>query len=161
MGDLVLQDAFKLVLTGEARVTDLLLRGSTLVTLRRGEGIHLSHVDFLVRSAHADQVQREVIGILLRAVDAFNFRLFLYRETEFAFTLPQARALEFMLKQTQAAAPDQHYSEILNAVGSSCQRLSSLFSRKPYWTRLIKKTSGRRGWYYLDPDFVVWHSATG
>ena len=161
LGDLVLQDAFKLVRTGEARVTDLFLPGSTLVTLRRGEGIHFSHVDLLVRSAHADQVQLEVIGLPLRAFDAFDFRLFVYEETEFAFTLPQARALEFMLKQTRGGAPDQHYTEILNAVGSSCQRLSSLFSRKPYWMHLIKKTSGRRGWYYLNPDFVVWHSATG
>lgn len=161
LGDLLLGDAFQLVRSGEARVTDLFLPGPRLVTLRRGDGITLSDVDLLVRSDHAEQLQRDVIGVTTRPTEAFDFRMFVYEGREFAFTLPQARALEFMLKQTQAGAPDQHYTEILNAVGSSCQRLSSLFSRKPYWTRLIRKTSGRRGWYYLDPDFVVWHSATG
>jgi predicted nucleotidyltransferase len=161
LGDLLLQDAFKLVRTGEARVADLFLPGSALVTLRGGEGITLSHVDLLVRYEHAEQMQRDVIGVPSRLSDAFDFRLFVYNETEFAFTFPQARALGFVLKQTQGGAPDQHYTQILNAVGSSCQRLSSLFSRKPYWTRLVKKTSGRRGWYYLDPDFVIWHSTTG
>ena len=70
--------------------------------------------------------------------------------------MPQARALEFMMAQTQAGAPDQHHSDILNAVGSASQRLSSLFSRKPWWSQLLCKTEGRRGWYHLDPDFVIW-----
>jgi len=60
------------------------------------------------------------------------------------------------LNATRAGAPDQHYLEILKAAGSASQRISSLFSRKPSWTRLLFKTSGRRGWYYLDPAFVVW-----
>ena len=161
LGDLLLQDAFKLVRTGEARVTYLLLSGETLVTLRRDDGIALSHVDLLVRSDHAAQLQRDVIGVPAREVDAFDFRMFVYDGREFAFTLPQARALEFMLEQTLAGAPDQHHGKILDAVGSSCRNLSSLFSRKPHWKCLLKQTPGRRGWYYLDPDFVVWHSATG
>lgn len=161
LGDLLLQDAFKLVRTGEARVTDLLLSNETLVTLRRGDGIALSNVDLLVRSDHAAQLQRDVIGVPAREIDAFDFRMFVYDGREFAFTLPQARALEFMLEQTLAGAPDQYHGKILDAVGSSCRNLSSLFSRKPHWKRLLKQTPGRRGWYYLDPDFVVWHCATG
>lgn len=156
LGDLALRDAFQIVRGGEARITHVLLPDPALVTLRRGDGIRLGYGDLLVRCDHADQLQREVIGVPTEKAEAFDFRLFVYREVEFAFTKPQARALEFMLKQTQAGAPDQHYTEILNAVGSSCQRLSSLFSRKPYWTRLVKKTVGQRGWYHLDPDFVVW-----
>jgi hypothetical protein len=92
-------------------------------------------------------------------VEAYDLRLFVFAGQEFAFTLPQARALEFMLAQTRAGAPDQHHVDILEAVGSSCQRLSSLFSRKPYWTRLLRRTVGRRGWYHLDPGFVVWQIA--
>lgn len=161
LGDLVTRDAFQLVRSGEARVTDLLLPGPTLVTLRRGDGINLSHVDLLVRADHAAQLQREVIGVPAREVDAFDFRMFVYDECEYAFTLPQARALEFMLKQTRGGAPDQHHGKILDAVGSSCRNLNTLFSRKPHWRRLLRQTPGRRGWYYLDPGFVVWHSATG
>ena len=70
--------------------------------------------------------------------------------------MPQARALEFMLEQTRAGAPDQHHVDILKAVGSASQRLGSLFSRKPCWTRLLRQTPGRRGWYHLDPGFTVW-----
>ena len=156
LGDLALRDAFQIVRGGEARITHVLLPDPCLVTLRNEDGIRLGYGDLLVRSDHADQLQREVIGVPVKEAEAFDYRLFVYRDAEFAFTTPQARALEFMLRQTQAGAPDQHYTEILNAVGSSCQRLSSLFSRKPYWTRLLKKTVGQRGWYHLDPDFVVW-----
>jgi hypothetical protein len=156
LGDLALRDAFQIVRRGEARITHVLLPDPALVALRSGDGIRLSYGDLLVRFDHADQLQREVIGLPEREAEAFDFRLFVYGDVEFAFTTPQARALEFMLKQTQAGAPDQHYTEILNAVGSSCQRLSSLFSRKPYWARLLKKTPGQRGWYHLDPEFVVW-----
>lgn len=161
LGDLLLRDAFQLVRSGEARVRDLILPGSTLVTLRRDDGIVLSHVDLLVRSDHAAQLQGEVIGVPAREMDAFDFRMFVYDGRDYAFTLPQARALEFMLGQTLAGAPDQHHGKILDAVGSSCRNLSSLFSRKPHWKRLLRQTPGRRGWYYLDPDFVVWRCATG
>lgn len=158
LGDLLLRDAFQLVRSGAARVTDLFLPGCTLATLRRDDGIALSHADLLVRSDHAAQLQREVIGVPAREMDTFDFRMFVYDGREYAFTLPQARALEFMLAQTLAGAPDQHYTEILKAVGSSSQRLSSLFSRKLYWTRILKKTVGHRGWYHLDPEFVIWRN---
>jgi hypothetical protein len=101
------------------------------------------------------------LGVPAPEADAFDFRLFVYDDTEFAFTLPQARALEFMLEQTRAGAPDQHYTDILNAVGSASQRLSSLFSRKPHWQQLIRKTPGRRGWYHLEPAFVIWLAVSG
>lgn len=156
LGDLALRDAFQLVRGGAAQITHVLLPGSGRVTLRKEDGIRLEYGDLLVRSDHAEELQRDVIGVSVKEVEAFDYRLFVYADAEFAFTTPQARALEFMLRQTQAGAPDQHYTEILNAVGSSCQRLSSLFSRKPYWSRLLKKTVGQRGWYHLDPDFVVW-----
>lgn len=160
LGDLAHRDAFQLVRGGHAHVTHLFLPDQAMVTLRGGEGISFSDVDLLVRCEHAEQLRHEVIGVPVWEQDVFDFRLFVYGEMEFAFTVPQARALEFMLEKTRAGAPDQHYTDILNAVGSSSQRLSSLFSRKPYWTRLLKKTAGRRGWYYLDPDFVVWHSTS-
>ena len=127
-----------------------------MLTLRRDEGICFSHVDHLVRRDCAIALERDVLGVSIMPPEAFDFRLFVYKEQESAFTMPQARALEFMLTQTQAGAPDQHYSDILNAVGSSSPRLSSLFSRKPYWSQLLRKTEGRRGWYHLDPDFAVW-----
>lgn len=156
LGELTLRDAFRLVRDGKAHVRDLFLPEDQMLTLRRDEGICFSHVDLLVRRDCAEALEREVVGAPLKSTEAFDFRLFVYKEREFAFTMPQARALEFMLTQTQAGAPDQHYSDILNAVGSASPRLSSLFSRKPYWSQLLRKTAGRRGWYHLDPDFVVW-----
>ena len=156
LGDLALRDAFRLVRDGEGQVRTLFLPDDRMLTLRGGEGICFSHVDLLVRREHAEALECALLGVPLERQDTFDFRLFVYDDQEFAFTLPQARALEFMLAQTRDGAPDQHYGNILNAVGSSSQRLSSLFSRKPYWSRLLRKTEGRRGWYHLDPDFVVW-----
>ena len=156
LGDLALRDAFRLVRDGEGRVRTVFLPGETMVTLRDGDGVSVSHVDLLVRRRHAEALERELIGAPAERKEAFDFRLFVYDEQEFAFTLPQARALEFMLEQTRAGAPDQHYVDILRAVGSASQRLGSLFSRKPFWTRLLRQTPGRRGWYHLDPGFTVW-----
>ncbi|MBL4543443.1 MAG: hypothetical protein JKP97_16890 [Rhodobacteraceae bacterium] len=156
LGDLALRDAFRLVRDGEGHVTHLFLPEEQMLTLCRDRGICFSHVDLLVRRDCAEALEREVLGVPLTTSEAFDFRLFVYDGREFAFTMPQARALEFMMAQTQAGAPDQHHSDILNAVGSASQRLSSLFSRKPWWSQLLCKTEGRRGWYHLDPDFVIW-----
>lgn len=156
LGDLALRDAFRLVRDGEGHVTHLFLPEEQMLTLCRDGGICFSHVDLLVRRNCAEALEREVLGVPLTTSEAFDFRLFVYDGREFAFTMPQARALEFMMAQTQAGAPDQHHSDILNAVGSASQRLSSLFSRKPWWSQLLCKTEGRRGWYHLDPDFVIW-----
>ncbi|MEI4235198.1 hypothetical protein [Roseovarius sp. D22-M7] len=156
LGDLGLRDAFRLVRDGEGIVTQLFLPEARMVTLKGDNGISVSHVDLLVRRERAEALEREVIKSPGEPEEVFDFRLFVFDGQEFAFTLPQARALEFMVEKTRAGAPDQHYTDILNAVGSASQRLSSLFSRKPYWSRLLRKTEGRRGWYHLDPDFVIW-----
>jgi hypothetical protein len=156
LADLALRDAFRLVRDGAARVTHLHLPGHRMVTLRGGDGIEFTQIDLLVRSAHAEALQGEVIGAPLERGEAFDFRLFVFDGEEFAFTIPQARALAFMLEQTRAGAPDQHHLQILKAAQSSSTKLGNLFSRKPLWTRLLRKTAGRRGWYHLDPDFVIW-----
>lgn len=160
LADLALRDAFRLVREGEARVADVFLSDDQCVTLRNGDGLLLRTDDLLVRRERAEALEREIFGISEKPAASFDFRVFVYDETEFTFTLPQARALEFMLAQTRAGAPDQHYLEILEAVGSASQRLSSLFSRKPQWRQLLRKTPGRRGWYHLDPRFVIWLIAT-
>jgi hypothetical protein len=156
LADLALKDAFKLVRDGAAQVGQVYQSETRLLTLRGGDGIAFTLADLVVRCPHAEDLERELIGVPVGRKDAFDFRLFVYDGQEFAFTVPQARALQFVLDQTRAGAPDQHHVDILKAVGSSSQRLNSLFSRKPYWTRLLRKTSGRRGWYHFNPEFVVW-----
>ena len=157
IADLSMRDAFLLVRDGQAIVRDVFLPESICVSLRDGEGLLLSHADTLVRREHFDLLERNILNQNdSLGKDAFDFRQFVYDGMEFTFTFQQARALEFTLNATRAGAPDQHYLEILKAAGSASQRIGSLFSRKPSWTRLLFKTSGRRGWYYLDPAFVVW-----
>ena len=156
LADLALPDAFRLVRDGECEVSCMFLPDGRMVSLLQAGGVRNTHGDLLLRREHAERLEQELFGSASRKKEAFDFRMFIYDGQEFAFTLPQARALEFMLTQTRAGAPDQHYLDILKAVGSASQRLSSLFSRKPYWTRLLRKTPGQRGWYALDPDFVIW-----
>jgi len=156
LADLVLKDAFKLVRDGVAQVADVSQPENRLLTLRGGQGVGFTQADLLVRRCHAEALECELIGVPVGRTDTFDFRLFVYDEQEFAFTVPQARALQYVFEQTRAGAPDQHHVDIRKAVGSSSQRLHSLFSRKPYWTRLLRKTTGRRGWYHFDPAFVVW-----
>lgn len=156
LADLALRDAFRLVREGSARVSYLYLQDTRMVSLLGREGLDLQPVDLLVRRAHAEALQRELNGAPLERGEVFDFRLFVYDGIEFAFTVPQARALEYMLEQTRAGAPDQHHLQILKAAQSSSTKLGNVFSRKPEWTRLLRKTAGRRGWYHLDPDFVIW-----
>lgn len=156
LADLALRDAFRLVRDGAACVSHLYLPGDRMVTLRGGDGIEFTQIDLLVRRAHAEALQGELIGAPLERGEVFDFRMFVFGGEEFAFTVPQARALAFMLEQTRAGAPDQHYLDILKAAQSSSTKLGNLFSRKPLWTRLLRKTAGRRGWYHLDPEFVIW-----
>ena len=157
LADLSLRDAFLLVRDGQAVVRDAFLPDCIRISLRGGEGLLLSHADTLVRREHFELVERSFLKQSdSGAKDVFDFRQFVYDGEEFAFTFQQARALEFTLNTARAGAPDQHYLEILKAAGSASQRIGSLFSRKPSWTRLLLKTSGRRGWYYLNPAFVVW-----
>ena len=119
----------------------------------------LKRKDALVRRSHWGAVQADVVGQdPWSAGDSLDFRQFVFDGFEYAFTLPQARALAFMVERTRGGAPDQHHLEILEAAGASSTKLGNLFSRKPYWTRLLLKTPGRRGWYYLDPAFVIWLS---
>lgn len=156
LADLALPDAFRLVRDGECEVSCMFLPDGRMVSLLQAGGGRNTHGDLLLRRDHAERLEHELFGSASLTKDAFDFRMFVYDGQEFAFTLPQARALEFMLAQTRAGAPDQHHLDILNAVGSASQRLSSLFSRKPYWTQLLRKTPGQRGWYALDPDFAIW-----
>ncbi|MFU8778863.1 MAG: hypothetical protein ACNA7M_14545 [Roseovarius sp.] len=156
LAELPLRDAFRLVRDGEGQVGQLFLSGDKMVTLRCDGGISVSLVDLLVRREHAEALERELAGTPAEQRQAFDYRLFVFDGTEFAFTMSQARALAFMVAQTRAGAPDQHYLDILKSVGSAAHRLSGLFSRKPYWSRLLRKTVGRRGWYHLDPAFVIW-----
>lgn len=156
LADLALQDAFRLVRDGECEVSSLFLPGKRMLRLLQAEPPRFNHLDPVLRREHVDDLERQFFGAPREREDAFDFRMFIYDGQEFAFTMPQARALEFMLEKTRDGAPDQHYLEILKAVGSASQRLSSLFSRKPYWSRLLRKTPGQRGWYALDPDFAIW-----
>jgi hypothetical protein len=162
VADLMLRDGFGLVRDGQRTITDVLLGDRQRLTLRNGGGLRVKRKDALVRRAHWEEIRADV---LLKGPhgdgEAFDFRQFVYEEQNFAFTFQQARALAFMLEMTRAGAPDQHYLAILQAAGSASQRLGSLFSRKPCWTRLLHKTPGRRGWYYLDPGFVVWLTRGG
>jgi hypothetical protein len=162
VADLTLRDGFGLVRDGQRTITDVLLADRQRLTLRNGEGLCLERKDALVRRAHWDAIQADALGSGTHDDrEALDFRQFVYEEQNFAFTFQQARALAFMLEMTRAGAPDQHYLAILEAAGSASQRLGSLFSRKPCWTRLLHKTPGRRGWYYLDPGFVVWLTRGG
>ena len=162
LADLSFRDAFRIVRDGEAQIRDVFLPCGSRLTLRGGEGLRLGFVDALVRAEHAETVEREFVRKDAAGVEpAFDYRQFVFDETAFAFTFMQARALEFMMEKTRDGAVDQHYLEILKAAGSSSQRLSSLFRRKPYWQKLLLKTPGRRGWYFLEPLFVVWLTQVG
>jgi hypothetical protein len=160
--DLGLRDGFRLVRDGQRMITEARLVDGRLLTLRLERGLRLERKDALVRRAHWAAVRADMRGPDERGVkESFDFRHFVFDGVAFAFTLPQARALAFMVEQTRAGAPDQHHLAILEAAGASSTKLGNLFSRKPLWRRLVHTTPGRRGWYYLDPDFVIWLTRTG
>lgn len=162
VADLFLRDGFRLVRDGQRTITDALLADGRRLTLRYEGGLRLERKDALVRRAHWETIRADVLGEGCDDVEeAFDFRQFVYDEFDYAFTLPQARALAFMFERTRAGAPDQHHLKILEAAGASSTKLGNLFSRKPWWTRLLRKTPGRRGWYYLDPAFAIWLTRSG
>lgn len=161
VADLSLREGFLLLRDGHATVRQFFGPDDTRLTVRGGEGLHLVRQDALVRRDVWTDVEENILRCGASGADRFDFRQFVYDGMAFAFTYQQALALRFMAERTQAGAPDQHYLEILKAAGSESQRIGSLFSRKPYWSRLLRQTPGRRGWYYLDPAFVVWLTRTG
>ena len=156
VADLPVRDALLLLRDGQTTTRTFFLPDDSRLTVRGSEGLHLVRQDALVRREAWTSVEQWVLQRGTAGTGAFDFRQFVYNDTEFAFTHQQALALRFMVERTQAGAPDQHYLEILKAAGSESQRISSLFSRKPHWCHLLLPTPGRRGWYYLDPAFVVW-----
>ena len=159
VADLAQPDAFGLVRDGQRVVREVSLSETMRAILCDADGVSFSQRDALVRLEHVATIEREVLdGQAARGREAFDFRGFVYGGEAYAFTWQQSRALDYMLAATRAGAPDQHYLAILKAAGSVSPRLGSLFSRKPGWTRLLRRTDGRRGWYYLDPAFVVWLS---
>ena len=83
--------------------------------------------------------RREVLGLPQHRQARVDFRLFVYDETGVRVHDAAGAGARVHDDANAGGAPDQHYSDILNAVGSSAsQRLSSLFSRKPYWTQLLE-----------------------
>ena len=160
--DLYLRDAFGLMRDGQRTISDALLGDGRRVTLLGCDGLHLDRRDALVRRAHWDTIWTEALAQQPAASgETFDFRQFVFDEFVYVFTLPQARALAFMFDRTRAGSPDQHHLKILEAAGVSSTKLGNLFSRKPWWTRLLLKTPGRRGWYYLEPAFVIWLTRSG
>jgi len=124
--------------------------------IRSEDNIRLKRSDLLVRQEERSQFERNALD--LKSDDynkSIDFRSFLFEGELLEFTEMQSRALRFLFDCARSGTPEQHFQEILDAASSASSKLGHLFSSRPGWTRILKKVSGRRGWYYLDPRLVV------
>lgn len=85
----------------------------------------------------------------------FDFKYFEFDGELWDFTEMQSRALKFLFDCARNGAPEQHYPDILHAASSASSKLGHLFSSRPYWTRIVNKSPGHRGWYLMEPRLVA------
>jgi hypothetical protein len=150
-------DAYRLVRSGEVVACTVELPEGVFAELREGDGLRLGKVDALVTRANLQALRHNVSKIVEaeRKVD-IDFRYFEFNGMTFSFSHTQAKALKYMNEQDRKGVSELQYLEILDAAGSSSQRMASLFSRHPGWKRLLVIVPGRRGYYKLAPDFRDW-----
>jgi len=155
--DLCRRDTYALFREGSVAPRRFRLPGNEYAELTRDEdAICLQRRDLLVRQGERWEFEDKVLGFtndgLVKGVD---FQYFEFDGTYWDFTEMQSRALKFLFDSARAGAPDQRFPDILNAASSASSKLGHLFSSRPYWTRIVKKSPGHRGWYLMEPRLVV------
>ncbi len=154
--DLCGRDAHTVFRNGSVASRRFCLPGDEYAELAREEDvICLQRGDILVRQEERLRFEESELGISGAVGNDIDFRHFEFDGVFWDFTEMQSRALKFLFDCARNGAPEQHYPDILNAASSASSKLGHLFSSRPYWTRIVKKSSGHRGWYLMDSRLVV------
>jgi len=155
--DLCGRDAHTVFRNGSVASRRFYLPGDEYAELAREEDvIHLQRGDLLVRQEERLRFEENELGISSMGVENnIDFKYFEFDGELWDFTDMQSRALKFLFDCARNGAPEQHYPDILNAASSASSKLGHLFSSRPYWTRIVKKSPGHRGWYLMEPRLVV------
>jgi hypothetical protein len=155
--DLCRRDTYALFREGSVSPRRFCLPGYEYAELTRDEDvICLQRGDLLVRQGERRQFENNVLGIPSDEPEkGIDFRYFEFDGMYWDFTEMQSRALKFLFDCARNGAPEQHYPDILNAASSASSKLGHLFSSRPYWTRIVKKLPGHRGWCLMEPRLVV------
>jgi len=155
--DLCRRDTYALFREGSVSPRRFRLPGNEYAELTRQEDtICLQRRDLLVRQNERLQFESTVLGISSLGLEYdVDFKYFEFDEAFWDFTEMQSRALKFLFDAARTGAPDQRYPDILHAASSASSKIGHLFSSRPYWTRIVKKSPGHRGWYLMEPRLVV------
>jgi len=155
--DLCRKDTYALFRDGVVSPRRFCLPRDEYAELTRDEdAICLKRRDLLVRQDQRLQFETNELGISSFGLDYnIDFKYFKFDGAFWNFTEMQSRALKFLFDSARAGAPDQRYPDILNAASSASSKMGHLFSSRPYWTQIVKKSPGHRGWYLMEPRLVV------
>jgi hypothetical protein len=124
--------------------------------IRDDETVCLQRGDLLVRQIERRRFEASVLQTTGSGqIKNIDFRSFEFDGMLFDFTEMQSRALKFLFECARDGVPEQKFRDILNAASSSSSKLGHLFSSRPLWTRIVKKSPGHRGWYLMDSRLVV------
>ena len=151
------KDTFTLFHRGHVSPRVFCLPDETFAKLIRPEDkIRLKRSDLLVHQEERRQFEKNTLNIEpVIHKKCIDFRCFDFQDELLEFTEMQSRALNFMFECAKTGVPEQHFQEILDAASTASSKLGHLFSSRPDWTRVLRKVTGRRGWYYMEPRLVV------
>jgi hypothetical protein len=155
--DLCRRDTYALFRDGAVSPRRFCLPGDEYAELTRDEDVVcLKRPDLLVRQNERLEFENNVLDTSdVCRRKSIDFRYFEFDGAFWDFTEMQSRALKFLFESARTGEPDQRYPDILNAASSASSKLGHLFSSRPYWTRIVKKSPGHRGWYLMEPRLVV------
>ncbi len=66
-----------------------------------------------------------------------DYTCILWGRQTFNLTLTQARVVRVLWRAWKRGTPEVHQATLLEASGSECRQLSSLFKRSPAWNSLV------------------------
>jgi len=155
--DLCRKDTYALFREGSVSPRRFCLPGEEYAELTRDEDtVCLQRRDLLVRQEERRQFEHNVLDTVGGNPEkSIDFRCFEFDDMLFDFTEMQSRALRFLFDCARNGEPEQQFRDILNAASSASSKLGHLFSSRPYWTRIVRKSPGHRGWYLMEPKLVV------
>jgi hypothetical protein len=155
--DLCRRDTYALFRDGVVSPRRFCLPGNEYAELMRDEdGVRLKRRDLLVRRDERLEFENSVLDTSdLCQEKLIDFGYFKYDGAYWDFTEMQSRALKFLFDSARTGVPDQRYTDILHAASSASSKLGHLFSSRPYWTQIVKKSFGHRGWYLMEPKLVA------
>ena len=150
-------DIYRLFQEGEVAPNDFSLPNGDYANLLNPHDVRpIRRANLVVREEERARFEHDVLeSFSVAEPSPPDFRRFTYDDHIWRFTEMQARAMLYLYNAARNGDPEQHCRKILEAAGSQSEKIGHLFSTRKGWKQLVHPSSGRSGWYFLEPRLVV------